>query len=55
MIFKTFCSGVDHRLCLGVLKRIIPAVASTNAVVAGWVLDRKKLFFGTIVQLTDNF
>ncbi|CAJ0954997.1 unnamed protein product, partial [Mesorhabditis belari] len=47
--------GVDHRLCLGVLKRIIPAVASTNAVVAAsCALEVLKLVSNMAMPL-DNY
>jgi ubiquitin-activating enzyme E1 C len=37
-------SGVDMRLTVGVLKRVIPAVASTNAIIANsCVLETFKM------------
>uniref|UniRef100_A0A915DC66 NEDD8-activating enzyme E1 catalytic subunit n=1 Tax=Ditylenchus dipsaci TaxID=166011 RepID=A0A915DC66_9BILA len=47
--------GVDPRLTLGVLKRIIPAVASTNAIVAGsCALEALKLA-SNISTWMDNY
>uniref|UniRef100_A0A915EDV4 DNA replication licensing factor MCM2 n=1 Tax=Ditylenchus dipsaci TaxID=166011 RepID=A0A915EDV4_9BILA len=47
--------GVDPRLTLGVLKRIIPAVASTNAIIAGsCALEALKLASNISISM-DNY
>ncbi|KAI6214125.1 hypothetical protein M3Y94_00231400 [Aphelenchoides besseyi] len=47
-------NGVDHRLTVGVLKRVIPAVASTNALIASsCVMEAFKLASNTAPALNN--
>ncbi|VDN24590.1 unnamed protein product [Gongylonema pulchrum] len=47
-------SGVDLRLTRGVLKRIIPAVASTNAIIAG-IYTVSDVFLAVLICVVDRY